>query len=167
MTTAAQIMCPNPFTLSPTATLAEAMQLLTDLRMSGAPVVDGDGLLVGVISEIAMFDVLFDPSLRRAPVADFMTRSVRTVDVADSLGHVAHMFALYGIRRLPVMRNGALVGIVSRRDLLAYAMTSGEAIADPLTEWIPLSDESCAHVGAVGDDPEEFNFGSTLHNVYA
>lgn len=167
MITAGDIMTPDPFWLAPSATLAEAMHLLITRRMSGAPVLDDDGRLVGVISEIGMFDVLFDPSLQTRPVAEFMTRNVRTVDAADSLGHVAHMFALYGIRRLPVMRGDALVGIISRRDLLAYAMISGEPVADPIAEWIPHTDDALARVRTFADDVDELDFRSPLHNADA
>jgi CBS domain-containing protein len=140
MTLVRDIMTPDPFTLSPTATLEEAMHLLFRRRLSGAPVVDGSEL-VGIISEIGMFDVLFDARLRQAPVADFMTRDVRTVDVSDGLGHLAHMFALYGIRRIPVMEDGRMVGIVSRRDLLAHALASGQEVEDPASRWSLMVEE--------------------------
>ena len=134
------IMTVDPFTLSPTATLAEAMSLLFRHQLSGAPVVD-QGELVGIISEIGMFDVLFDATLRHAPVADFMTRNVRTVEEPDSLGHVAHMFALYGIRRMPVMRDGRVVGIISRRDLLAHALVCDERTEALESFWSVVIDE--------------------------
>lgn len=140
MTTARDIMTPDPTTVPGNATLAEAIQLLVEREWSGVPVVEG-GELVGVISELALFDVLFDPRLKTALVRDHMTQEAFTVDEGDSLGHVAHMFALYGIRRLPVMSDGRLVGLISRRDLLRFALRNDVAVADGFERMFERTDE--------------------------
>jgi CBS domain-containing protein len=51
------------------------------------------------------------------------------------------MFALYGVRRLPVVENGLLVGVVTRRDLLQFATKGDDTINDPLVELIPAIGE--------------------------
>jgi CBS domain-containing protein len=140
MTVARDIMTPTPATVPAEATLAEAMRLLVEREWSGVPVVDA-GELVGVISELALFDVMFDPRLKTARVRDYMTRDVRTVDENDSLGHVAHMFALYGIRRLPVMSRGRLAGLISRRDLLRFALQNDVALSDGFERLFERTDE--------------------------
>lgn len=140
MLCAKDVMSTNLLTLTPATTLGETLAIFVEKGISGAPVVDGDEL-VGVISELGLFDVLFDPNLRSAPVADFMTREVRTIDETESLGHIAHMFALYGIRRLPVLRDGRLAGIVSRRDLLKIALSNDAPLPEPLKELVPSLDE--------------------------
>lgn len=140
MTIARDIMTADPATVAADATLAEAMRLLVEREWSGVPVVDGDEL-VGVISELALFDVMFDPQLKTALVRDHMTRDVYTVDENDPLGHVAHMFALYGIRRLPVMRGGQLAGLISRRDLLRFALQNDEALSDGFDRMFARAEE--------------------------
>ena len=148
MACAKDIMSSELATLAPTTTLGDAIKIFVDRQVSGAPVVDGDRI-VGVISELGAFDVLFDPTLRNAPVREFMTTPVRTVDENESLGHLAHMFALYGIRRLPVVRDGRLVGIVTRRDLLKFALTLDGALPEPLQELFPTCKDAssswCSH----------------------
>ena len=62
--------------------------------------------------------------------------TIYTVDEEDSLAHVAHMFALYGVRRLPVLADGRLVGIISRRDLLKFALQNEVGLADWIDDFI-------------------------------
>lgn len=140
MVTAKDIMNSNTITISPDATMMDAIETLTTHKISGAPVVE-DSRVVGIISELGLFDVLFDPALKTAPVRDFMSDEVYTVDESESLTHVAHMFALLGIRRLPVLNKGKIVGVVSRPDLLRYALTADEALQEPLSELMPFLDE--------------------------
>jgi CBS domain-containing protein len=121
-------MTTDMVTVSPDSTIEEAMRLLIDERISGAPVVDQHGKLIGIISEYQLLEVVYDPELKAQHVSDFMTRNVITVDADALLASVANMFVLHRIRRLPVVQNGQLVGVVARRDLLKYIMESGAPI---------------------------------------
>jgi len=123
--------------IRPDATVAEAIKLLTDRHIGGLPVVASGGAIVGMISELALIDVVFNASVKDAPVADYMTPDVHTVHPNDPLSRAAQLFTLYSFRRLPVVENGKLVGIVSRRDLMNYALQTNKLLADPLTEMIP------------------------------
>src|SRR5215218_343955 len=76
------------------------------------PVVDADGTLVGMVSE---YDVI---SKRGTIVAEIMSRGVLSVGEDANTDQVAGIMGLHGIRRVPVVRDGRLVGIVSRTDLL-------------------------------------------------
>ena len=75
-----------------------------------------------MISELALIDVVFDPQVKDAPVSDYMNPEVHLVHPDDPLSRAAQLFALYSFRRLPVVENGKLVGIVTRRDLMNFAL---------------------------------------------
>lgn len=129
---ARDVMQTQVVSLSPDDTLEEALRALLVHSISGAPVTDAENRVVGVISEFALMDLLFDPAIRSAHVADYMTDEVHTVDEDDPATKLAHIFALFRIRRLPVLRDGRLVGVVARRDLLERFYESEFVVAEPL-----------------------------------
>ncbi len=130
MPTAEQVMRRNVVSLLPTATVEQAIRLLCELGFSGAPVVDQTGTLVGIISEFALLEVVYDPSIRTAPLSRFMTRDVFTVDEDTPLSNIATLFVRHRIRRVPVVRDGRLVGVVSRPDLLSYVLEAGKELEE-------------------------------------
>jgi CBS domain-containing protein len=134
------------------ATVAEAIEFLTQHHIGGAPVVDADGQLVGMISELALIDVVFDPAVKNSSVVDYMTVELHSVSPSDLLSRAAQLFTLYDFRRLPVVENGKLVGIFTRRDLMNYALRTRAPLADPLVELFP----SLAPVGACEDAEARF-----------
>jgi tRNA nucleotidyltransferase (CCA-adding enzyme) len=131
------IMSRPVFSVYRDTTLADAVKLLTEHHFSGAPVLSSTGVVVGIISDLALLDILFDSTLKDAPVGQFMERSVHMVEPDEPLDGAAYLFALYGVRRLPVVQRGNLVGIVTRRDLMNYALHSSDPISEPLVELIP------------------------------
>ena len=135
------IMSKIVVSIRPEATLMDAVKVLTKHHVSGVPVVTTKGDVVGFISESNLMDVLFDLSVREAKVADYMIKSVHVVDSHEPISSAARMLALYGIRRLPVVENGRFVGVLTRRDLLAYASQNDEPLAEPLLELIPALGE--------------------------
>jgi len=135
------VMSDEVVTIRPDDTLTEAVRILCSHHLSGAPVVSPRGEVLGFISEFGLMDVLFDAGARSAPVSDYMSRDVYVIDPEDSIADAATMFALYGVRRLPVVENGTLLGIVTRRDLLHHALTGAEPFNEPLMELIPAIDQ--------------------------
>lgn len=133
MATVADIMSTGTLTFPEETTVGETITQLVDRSFSAAPVVR-DGKQIGLVSELELFDVLFDPQLRDRPVTEFMVEEVVSVEESTTLQHVAQLFALHGIRRVPVLRDGVPVGIVSRRDLLRFASEHDQALTDPLGE---------------------------------
>lgn len=111
----------EPVTFSPHTDLFKAIDMLVAHRISGAPVVDEQGYLVGVLSESdCLRGILSGSYFEEAcgSVGAFMSEVVETIDAdADILKAAAH-FVERGRRRLPVMDHGRLVGQISRRDLL-------------------------------------------------
>jgi CBS domain-containing protein len=131
------IMSKIVVSIRPDATLIDAVKVLTKHHLSGAPVVSADGKVVGFISEPNLMDVLFDEESRTRKVSEYMSSEVQVVHVSDSIATAATMFAMYGFRRLPVVDEGRLIGVVTRRDLLAHSLISTETFGEPLMELIP------------------------------
>lgn len=124
--TARDIMITRVKTVKPDDRVFDAVQLLLKHKVSGAPVVDADGTLVGMLSEKDAIHALMRAVVDRLPshrVADVMTRKLLTVDEDAHMLTVAHLFLDNPVRRLPVVRQGKLVGQISRRDLLAKAVS--------------------------------------------
>jgi CBS domain-containing protein len=118
MLTAGSIMTPNLVTIRPEASIEEAIETLLEQQISGVPVVDGTGRLVGVITEFALLAVAYDHRVKNHTVAQHMTREVITADINDSLSHIADLCILHRVRRVPVLQDGRLVGLIARRDVL-------------------------------------------------
>jgi CBS domain-containing protein len=108
-------------TFSPYTELMAALRQLVKAGHSGAPVVDEQGMLVGVLSEkdCLKFAVLsnFDGS-SPGLVRDFMSGSVNSIPPDMSLLEVASRFIDAPYKRLPVVESGKLVGQISRSDVL-------------------------------------------------
>jgi CBS domain-containing protein len=99
----------------------EAMDMLVQKRISGAPVVDDRAHVLGVLSQVDCLRFLYDELLfdaPDAPVERLMTREVECVSPELSLLQLAERFLTVPYRRFPVIEQGALVGIVTRHDAL-------------------------------------------------
>jgi CBS domain-containing protein len=114
--------------LRPETTVDAAIRILLQHNVTGAPVIDHDNKLVGIISQFQLIEVIYDPEVKNLRVRDLMTRNVLTVEEDALLGVAANMLIVHRIHRLPVMRDGNVVGIISRSDLLRYSIRSGEKI---------------------------------------
>ena len=112
-------MSANLVTLSPSTPILEAARLLVEKRISGAPVVDHTGNLVGLLSEKDCMRIALQAgyhSEAAGTVEEYMHREVKTVDSERNVVDVAMMFIEDDYRRYPVMKDGRLVGQISRRD---------------------------------------------------
>jgi CBS domain-containing protein len=118
MLTAADIMNPELVTVRPDASIESAIELLLSEHISGLPVVDGEGRLVGVITEFALLAVAYDRRVKNHTVSQHMTHELITVEHDDPVSRVADLCIVHRVRRVPVMRDGRLVGIIARRDVL-------------------------------------------------
>ena len=108
-------------TLAPDMEINRALKILLDRRVSGAPVVDAAGELVGVLSMKDGFKAALNASYYQAwggAVADYMSAAVETLDADLDIVEAAEHFLASHYRRFPVMRQGRLVGQISRADLL-------------------------------------------------
>jgi CBS domain-containing protein len=111
-------------TFRPGMDILVAMEMLIRGGISGGPVVDDDGMLVGVLSEKDCLKVGLDYSFNKVRpgfVSSYMERGVETVDILDSVSDVALLFSEKHFRRFPVLdreRDDKLVGQISRRDVM-------------------------------------------------
>jgi CBS domain-containing protein len=138
---ASDVMTPNVITVGANASIGEAASILLDNHISGAPVVDDNGSLIGIVSE---GDLMRRPEIgteRRhswwldlisseqssameyikshsRKVADVMTREVITANPATPLGDVAALLERNRIKRVPIVEGGRIVGLVSRANIL-------------------------------------------------
>src|SRR3990172_7549265 len=118
MLTAANIMTEELVTIHPEAAVKEAIEILLAKSISGLPVIDHQDRLVGVITEFAMLAMVYDQEVQNQTVGQHMTRDVITIDVNDPVSRIADLCIVHRVRRLPVMQNGRLVGLIARRDVL-------------------------------------------------
>jgi CBS domain-containing protein len=119
--TARDFMVTNLITISPEADVLDATRLLMEHCISGAPVVDAKGRYVGVFSEKSSMHVMLDAAYGELPtrqVRAFMDTEAQTITPETHLLSVAQVFLLTPFRRLPVLEDGRLVGMVARRDVL-------------------------------------------------
>jgi CBS domain-containing protein len=119
--TVSDIMATRLITFTPDTNIHEAIRILVDERISGAPVVDGEGALVGVLSRKDCLKIVFSARYHDdwgGPVREFMTSPVETLDAGQDLVSAAQFFVASNFRRFPVLRDDKLVGQVSRHDML-------------------------------------------------
>ena len=143
---AKDIMTANVISIDPEQTVLQAARLMLQHHISGLPVVDSSGSLVGVLSEgdflrrretqtehrrSRWLEFLMGPGKIAAEythshgskVGEVMTADVRTVDEDVALEDIVELMERHRIKRVPVMRGGKMVGIVTRSNLM-HAMVS-------------------------------------------
>jgi len=119
--TVADYMSANLVTVGPELEIIKAMRILLENSVSGAPVVDSTGRLVGILSSRDCMRVAFTASYHQdwgGTVAEYMTTPAETIDAATDIVSASQRFVDSRYRRFPVLRNGRLVGQISRHDIL-------------------------------------------------
>jgi len=124
---ARDVMNREVVTIGPDGSVGEAIERLLQHSVSGLPVVDHRGNLVGIVTEFQLVKAIYRPEIREQEVRDLMTRDVLVVKEETDLAVVAKMMEKYRVRRIPVTRNGKVVGIIARRDLLRYITKHDDA----------------------------------------
>ena len=109
---ARDIMTPDVISIGPDATVQEAARVLADYRISGMPVVDREKRMVGIVTEA---DIIGKEGER---VADIMTSRVISVAEHTSVDEIALILTGNRFKRVPVLRDDRIVGIVSRADIV-------------------------------------------------
>ncbi len=150
---AMKVMTTPVVTIPADATVFAAADILLGARISAAPVVDADGKMIGIVSEADLMNrpeagtvparswlqrlLASEPALARDylrshshHVSDVMTRDVVSAGERTDLKEIAGLMQSRGVKRVPVVRDGKVVGIVSRANLLQGLLARGPQRAE-------------------------------------
>ena len=165
---ARDVMVSPVITLKPASSVREAAQILLERRISALPVVNDKGKLVGIISEGDLLRRRETGTEHRRSwwlrflageetaageytkahgrkVADVMTRHVITADPDAPLSEIAALFEKHAIKRVPIVKDGQLTGIVSRSNLVQAVASAPEDLEIPLSDRA-IRDKLLAHL---------------------
>lgn len=111
----------------PDQSVLEVMEVLIKKRISGGPVVDNTGKLVGMISEGDCMKQVSESRYFNMPMGDqtvekYMYKEVQTIEWDQNIFDIARLFYDSKRRRFPVMQDGKMVGQISRKDILKGAL---------------------------------------------
>ncbi|TMC60420.1 MAG: CBS domain-containing protein [Chloroflexota bacterium] len=124
---AQDIMTRKVYTIRSDASAQEAAQLLDQHRISGLPVVDEGNDIIGIVTEADIISKVDKEGLR---VSDIMSTEVISVNEETAASEIALLLTERKIKRVPVVQDGKLVGIVSRADIV-HAVAQGHLIIRP------------------------------------
>lgn len=152
---ARDIMTTPVITVRDDASIKDAAALLLGHGISGAPVVDVDGHLVGMVTEADLIRLETTPDPRttvrrrgRSPedvphhVAEVMSPAVVAVDASADVADVSRELLQHGFRSIPIVDGERPVGIVARRDILRVLARDDAAIAEDLQELLDSDRET-------------------------
>lgn len=114
-------MSANLVHLTPDTDVLRAIHLLLESNVSGAPVIDQLGNVVGFLSEKDCLEVAINAGYHEewgGKVSEYMSSGVTTVDADSSILDVARLFRNQSFKVLPVMDDNRLAGLITRRDVL-------------------------------------------------
>lgn len=120
-------MCKKLVTFTPDQSILMVMEAFAKHHISGGPVLDENGFLVGIISEADCMKEISESRYFNQPILDksverFMSKNVETIPHDTTIFDAAGIFVQHNRRRLPVMKNDILVGQISRKDVVIAAL---------------------------------------------
>jgi CBS domain-containing protein len=121
-------MSKRVMTLRPDSRVVDVIRLLAERKVTGAPVVSEDMHLLGMVTEkdILMM-LLYDKNIKTKTVDDLMTKEVISFNEEDDLMEIFKILVENNFRRVPILSNGTLTGIVSRRDIIHFLSERAKA----------------------------------------
>ena len=124
-------MSVNKCTFTPDMDILRAIHKMLEAQVSGAPVIDNHGNLIGFLSEKDCMQVALNSAYQQegaaGKVSEFMSASIDTIDVDTPIIDVAELFLKGTYRRFPVVMDNRLVGTIARKNILKAL----EHVADP------------------------------------
>ena len=128
MVRAKDVMSKRVMTLKPDSGVVDVIRFLAEHKVTGAPVVSDDMHLLGMVTEkdILMM-LLYDKDVKTKTVSDLMTKEVISFAEEDDLMEIFKILVENNFRRVPILSNGTLTGIVSRRDIIHFLSERAKA----------------------------------------
>jgi len=102
--------------------ISEVIEILLESNITGLPVVDDDMTLVGIISEKDVLSLISVPEDDSTKVEDFMTKDVVSFEQDEDLIAICECLVQNDFRRVPILSERKLVGIISRKDIIKYIL---------------------------------------------
>lgn len=137
------ILTRNVITVKLGTPVYEALNILTKNRVSGAPVVDNANRLVGMLSERDILKLLLEKSISVHDIVDdYMSKRIISFTDTDDVTDICKTFVHCHFRRIPILRDGRLIGIVSRKDCVT-AFTDAQKV---LEEFYNVRESDLKHV---------------------
>src|SRR5438046_9552612 len=124
---ASDIMTRHVYTIALEASVRDAANLLSEKRISGVPVVDGKGKMIGMLTEA---DIISKVDREGLKVHEIMSSNITAVTEETPVDEIALLMSERKIKRVPVLRGDRLVGIISRADIVR-AVAQGTLIIRP------------------------------------
>ncbi|MCP4335689.1 MAG: CBS domain-containing protein [Gammaproteobacteria bacterium] len=106
---------------APDDDIIDAMRTLLERHISGAPVLDSDGQMLGLLTQKDCLAIVYNTAYHQdwgGQVEQYMSREVEHIDADSSILEVAEKFLHSNFRRFPVLRDGRLAGLISRHDIM-------------------------------------------------
>lgn len=116
------VMKADVITVKRQTPIYEAIRTLVENSITGLPVVNDDMSLAGIITEKDVLKLLYNIEDKPGNVEDFMTKGVVGFNEDDSLIDITECLIRNNFRRVPIIAEGKLAGIVSRKDVIAYIL---------------------------------------------
>jgi CBS domain-containing protein len=118
----AAVMTTDIITVKKETPIHDAIEILLENDITGLPVVNEDMELIGIITEKDILKLLSALENDSATVEDFMTRNIVSFDQQEDLIAVCECLIENHFRRIPIVSQGKLTGIISRRDIIKYIL---------------------------------------------
>ena len=112
------VMTKDVVTIREDSTIYDALTTLRDHNITGLPVVSEDRQLIGIVSEKDLLKLMYITKKSKPVVKEVMTKNVKCFDENDSLIDLAECLMKENFRRIPILSEKKLVGIVSRKDVI-------------------------------------------------
>lgn len=125
MVRAEAIMTASVFAVKRDTDIYQAIRTMVEQEITGLPVVADDQTLVGVVSEKDVLSLLYNNEDHPGTVENFMTRDVVTFEQDADIVDVAERLQTNDFRRIPILKDGKLVGIISRKDIIRHIKEQG------------------------------------------